>query len=443
MKKNIIRFISLATAFILVIGVTACDNTEPTTGTSESGSESAEKITISFKSYFTEGENAEAISVAYHQIMDEFLAENSDVELDEELLAHDAYETKMMALHASESLPDMFQLKAQWVKTFNDNDQIGEMDAFLDADTEWRSGFVEGAFEEFKIDGKTYGIPYQLATVTNLFYNKGIFDECGITTFPTNLEEFEAAIVTLKEKGYIPITAGNLGGWFLDVCFFRGILDRYAGSEWSVNLEKNTGSKFTDDVFVDALEQFKRIADMDAFNDDLNSIDYMQMRNHFYNREAAMMFDGSGGILPFSQEAPAEILAETEITVLPELTGGKSIGTPGTAGWSLGYNSKVTDKQKPIVGEILKALSSEKHAGIIAANNGFPAVNPGDYDKSKLSSLTIKYNTMLETVPITTLANLQPSVLQVLYDGLQEIMIGAKTPQELANALQTEMDALE
>jgi raffinose/stachyose/melibiose transport system substrate-binding protein len=266
-----------------------------------------------------EGETAEATAVAYHQIMDKFLEENKHVTLEEEILAHDAYEQKVISLAAANDLPDLFQFKALWVSNFVNNGLAGEVNSFLDADPEWKSGFIEGTFDEFTVDGKIYAVPYQVATVANLFYNKGIFEEVGIKTFPKNMTEFKEAIKILKDNGYIPITAGNKGGWFVDVCIFRGILDRYAGPEWSVSITKRTGAKFTDPEFVAALRELKEIAELGAFNDDINSIDYMQMRNYFYTRKAAMMLDGSGGILPFTQEAPESIINETEITVLPPL----------------------------------------------------------------------------------------------------------------------------
>jgi raffinose/stachyose/melibiose transport system substrate-binding protein len=95
-----------------------------------------------------------------------------------------------------------------------------------------------------------------------------------------------------------------------------------------------------------------------------------------------------------------------------------------------------------VVEKILKALSSQEYARIVAENNGFPAVNPGEYDKSKLSPLTVKYNEMLAKYPVTFLANLDPAVLEVLYGGLQEILIGTVTPEDLAERLQEEMDNL-
>ncbi len=444
MKKNLLKIFSLLLALTLILGVAACDKGgETSKDPADSKTDTGEEITISFKNYFMGGDKAEAPAVAYHAMMEEFKANNKNVKFDEEILAHDAYEDKMMTLQASNELPDMFQLKEQWVKTFEANGLIGTMDDFLAADSAWKGGFVDGSFEEFTLNGKIYGIPFQFATVTNLFYNTEIFEECGITDFPETIDELIDAIKIFKDKGYIPITAGNDGGgWFLDVCFYRGILDRYAGPEWNAGIADDT-AKFTDKEFVDALKMFKTIADLDAFNDDVNSIDYMEMRRHFYQGKAAMMFDGSGGILPFSQEAPEEILAVTDITIWPQLPGGKSTGTPGTFGWSLGYSSKVEGAKKQVVGEVLKALSGQKYAAIVAENNGLPAANPGDYNKSNLSDLMVKYNNVIETTNITSLANIQPAVLGVLYGGLQEVMLGQKTPEALAQELQDEQDSLD
>jgi len=444
MKKNrtgkimlLLVMITLVTSGMLFAG----GGQEAETETPQKEEPAVENITLTFAGYFTK-ENAEANAIAFHESKEKYLKEHPNVTIDEEILAHDSYETKMMAMAASGEVPDFFQLKATWIENFIDNDLIEPLDDLIKSDSAWKNNFYPGAFADFTFNNKIYGIPYQIVTVSNLLYNKGIFEECGIDAFPSNKEDFENAIKTLRAKGFIPITAGNKGGWFLDVVVFRGILDRYADTEWKQSMINGRGAKLTDPEFVNALKELKKWGDLNAFNEDLNSIDYMQMRNHYFNRKAAMMMDGAGGMKPISDSAPEEILNETVVTVLPPLAGGTPNGNPSTAGWSLGYYKHIDAAKKEVVWDLLKYLSNRAHAKIIVENNGFPAMNPGEYDQSKLSDLTNKYNAMLNNAVMTPLINFPPAVLQVLYSGLQEMMIGQISPEELAEKLQTELESL-
>lgn len=448
MKRFISGLLAIVILSVLVIGTAGCgtsnkNNTEDTQQTTQQGTQQAEAkpVKLTFKNYFVQGSNAEAPALAYRQTMDKFLAENKNITLDEEVLAHDSYEQKMMVESAASNLPDLFQLKANWIPTFNDNGLIGDMTEFMNNDPDWAAGFQEGSMDEFKLEGVTYGIPYIIATVSNLFYNKAIFEEIGYKEFPKDMAELDEAIKTLREKGYIPITAGNMEGWFIDVCFFRSFVDRYAGPEWNRSMMNKAGAKFTDPEFVAALNHMKKYVEMDAFNEDINSLDYIQGRSHFYNGKAAMLFDGNGGILPYTQEAPKEILDNMEVVPMPKLEGGKSDGLPGTAGWSIGYSAKADKEKLPAIEKILKVVGSSDFANIIAENSGTPAYKTTDYDKSKLPELMNKYNEMITNVPVTFMASFSPAVNEVMYTGLQEILIGKTTPEALAQKLQAAYEA--
>lgn len=73
--------------------------------------------------------------------------------------------------------------------------------------------------------------------VGGVFYNRDIFEDCGITKTPTTWEEFMAACQTMVDKGYQPMA---LDGAY--AAFFAGYhFERYLGEARVTELSKNGG----------------------------------------------------------------------------------------------------------------------------------------------------------------------------------------------------------
>jgi len=429
MKKLIIL------AMILALSVTAAF----ASGSKEAdtGSKSDNKIEISFSGYLVNGDGAEAAAVAFDSVRTQFLKDNPNVVWNEDMLAHDQYSNKVIVDASGDNLSDIFMVKAEWINNWVENEYLGSMNDFLDNDEEWVAGFAPNVFSEFTRNNNVYGIPYRIDTTANLFYNEEILKECGITEFPKDLEEFREVVRIIRNKGFIPITAGNLGGWFVDICIFRAFVDRFCGNEWNASMNmKNGEAAFTDKVFIDALKEFEGLVKDGAFNSDINSIDFIQGYTNFYQGKAAMLFDGSGGILPHTMTAPAEIVEAMKVTKLPDMKGGKGTGIPGTAGWAIAYNKNVAPEKLPIIEKFVKAIGSSDFANIQAVNSGTHAYKTSEIDTSKISPLMNEYNKMMETVPMNLAVTFSPAVLDVMYSGLQEIIIRTTTPEALAEKLQ-------
>lgn len=396
-----------------------------------------QKTKISFSGYLVTGDGAEAAAIAFDSIRTKFLEENPNVVWEEDMLAHDQYSNKIIVDASGDNLPDIFMVKAEWVNNWVENEYMGTLNAFLNNDTEWASGFAPNVFSEFTRDNNVYGMPYRIDTTANLFYNEEILKACGINTFPASLKEFREAVRTIRSHGYIPITAGNLGGWFVDICIFRAFVDRFCGDDWNQAMHLKTGeAAFTDKEFIDALEEFEGLVKDRAFNDDINSIDFIQGYTNFYQGKAAMLFDGSGGILPHTQDAPKEIVDNMRVTKLPEMENGKGVGIPGTAGWAIAYKKNVSPEKLLIIEKFFKAIGSSEFANIQAENNGTHAYQTSNVATSKITPLMNEYNKMMETVPMNLAVTFSPAVLDVMYSGLQEIIIEVITPNELAQKLQ-------
>lgn len=452
MKKNIFKCLTLFIAVLMVFSLAACGSSANTDKSASSGSASQESasadnsqkpVELSFIHMFPV-EDTEGNAIAFHKAMDKFKAANPNITINEEPLSHDNYETKVRTLAAGNELPDIFIVKGSMTKMFIDNKLINPVDDILNKDTEWKDSFLQGAFNDFIVDGKNYGIPFQMLNTHLIYYNKQIFNDAGITTFPTTWSDFVAAINKLKAKGITPISLGNKGNWVAESCILSTLGDRFTGVDWFNSIKDKKGAKFTDPEFIKALTALQDLAKMGAFNSDLNSIDNMQQKTPYYAGKAAMFMEGNWAIGSVVSDAPKEIQDNTELALLPAVDGGKGDAMENSAGaaWAYNVNSSLSGEKLTAALKVLKAVTDSDYATIAVESNAFPASNPKSIDKSKLAPLSLKYLDLaakIKAVPIYD-AQLPAELIQVMNTGLQDLLINGITPEELAKKIQAEYE---
>ena len=454
MKKKAFRVFALFIAVLVLFSMAACgSNNSGTAGDpkentgGEQGSaapdNSQKPVTLSFLHMFPK-ENTEGNTIAFLKVIDKFKSENPKIVINEEPLNHDNYETKIRTLAAGNELPDIFIMKGSMTNMFIENKLINSVDDVLNKDTEWKSGFLQGAFDDFVVDGKTYGIPFQMLNTHLIYYNKQLFADAGIASFPTTWKDFEDAINKIKAKGVTPISLGNKGNWVAESCILSTLGDRFTGVDWFNSIKAKKGARFTDPEFVKALAALQGLAKMGAFNSDLNSIDNMQQKTPYYNGKAAMFMEGNWAIGSVISDAPKDIQENTELALLPAVDGGKGDPMENSAGaaWAYNVNAKLTGEKLDAAFKVLKAVTDTDYAEVAIESNAFPASNPKDIDKSKLAPLTAKYLDLaakIKPVPIYD-AQLSADVIQVMNTGLQELLINSVSPEDLAKKIQAEYE---
>jgi raffinose/stachyose/melibiose transport system substrate-binding protein len=404
------------------------------------------KVKISFIHFFKQDDpNADANNKTFYQMFAKFRAANPGVEFDVEDMVHDTYETKMKTLAAGNEMPDLFLIKGSWIDNFISNGLVKPMNGMLDSNSAWRDNFNAGAFDEFKRNGSDiYGIPFQLFSSHLILYNSAAFAKAGIRSFPKTWKDFESAISALKAKGYTPISLGNKAKWVAESCILSTLGDRFTGSAWFYSVRDRKGAKFTDPDFVRALDAFQRLAKSGAFNSDLNSIDDNQQKTLYINGKSAMFMDGAWSIPVLISIAPPDVVKDTHLAILPSVPGGK--GDPssvsGGSGWGYAINAGVTPEKEKAIGKLIAALTGAEAARATIENNGQPAGRTASYDKSKVAPLSNEYFALVSKLKFTPIYDIQLNapVIEVMNSGLQELLIGTVTPQQLAARIQAEYE---
>jgi raffinose/stachyose/melibiose transport system substrate-binding protein len=404
-----------------------------------------EPITLTFSHFWTDPESGSGLLVQNR--LAAFKEQYPNVTVDLQTLSHDEYLTKFRVLASGDELPDVFIMNADQTTPLSGGGQLLDITEDLEADTPWRDLQNPGGMVEWTRDGTVYGMPAQMIITHTIYWNKDIFAEVGLSEFPSTWEDLKAAIVTLKEAGYTPIALGSKAGWPLFDCLFGTLAFRSIGLDWYNQLLAHE-VKFTDPEFVAALNSFKELVDIGAFNADATSLDNAQARALYYNKEASMFIEGNWAIGEgVALEAPEDVRDATGLAIWPAVPGGKGAANEVTwaAGWGWGLSSKLEGAKRDAAVALVKALSDEDYGRERTEMGQAAAQNVTDYDASKLPALLVEHNAMSQNwqaVPILTLG-FPTSVTDVLSTGLQEIITGQATPEEVAADVQTEYEDYE
>lgn len=103
---------------------------------------------------------------------------------------------------ATDDLPDMGMFYTpQWIQAkCNGLDKIVDLSGI-----DCMSEYDDTVLDAYTVDGKLCAIPINTSIIAGMWYNKDVFDACGIKDLPTTHEELLQDCQTIKDAGYTPI----------------------------------------------------------------------------------------------------------------------------------------------------------------------------------------------------------------------------------------------
>ncbi len=456
MKKKILAILMAA---VMCVAAAGCGNgnvavvDDGDNGTEEASTpvEEAEvtedgKIVISILTDVSRSVVGESgYGTGFYTALDEWQEAHPEVEISIEEMDQTSYQTKITALGSADDMPDIFMLKGSWTKNFVNNGWVQDLTADLDADPEWRDAYIEGAYDNATLDGKIYGVPRESLSTGLIFYNSDMWAEIGYEEFPATWDELLDAVDKFQEKGVTAFVMGNKPNWPAESCWLSTLGDRFTGVEWTNSILNGDGAKFTDDEFVAALTAFQELADRGAFNADINSIDDQEQQTVYYNKKAAAIANGTWFIPSVDNAAPEDVKAATKLAILPPVNGGTDRQNTVSGGcvWFTSLSSQVQDAAKrELCVDLIKALTGKKVADITASYGGVTPWKTPEYDASSLPQLYTEYLELMESVVNVPVYDscMDSGVIETMNQGLQSLLIGEKTPEDLANEIQLEQD---
>jgi raffinose/stachyose/melibiose transport system substrate-binding protein len=373
--------------------------------------------------------------------MEQFLAQNPDIAIEEQKIPRDQYTTRLKTQAAAKELPNVF---VSWpnmqAREYIEAGLLSDINDLLAREKAWSDAILPIAKDQFTVDGKTYSVGMGVSVTSLFFYNKDLFKKYNVKV-PTTYDELKTAIKTFKAQGIIPLALGNKARWPAQSEMISIIGSLVTGDPWLFDaIAGRNGAKFTDDIFISALNIMKELADMEAFNSDYNSIDDVQVRGYFYREEAAMMINGTWVITDMIDNLSDEMKDKIEIITFPMIAGGK--GTPesfsGVSSTGLVINAQNTPEQKAAAEKLIFFLTNDDAQKMymdyyipVSSKTVEPDLSNTDKIYAKLVT-AMKAHPNMVTVYDSALTSEQTEIIN---NGLQSIMLGLETPKQVAEEL--------
>ncbi|AYB44953.1 ABC transporter substrate-binding protein [Paenibacillus lautus] len=412
----------------------AAEGDAPKTETTPPAEEKKDEAApVSLRVFSTFG-GTDAAREAFQAALDEFTKEHPNVKIDNDTMSanDDGFRTKVNTDMNSGNEPDLlFYFIGADAEGFVNAGKVVPLNEILDADADWKNGFIPDALELAKQkDGNIYAAPLT-GFYEGLFVNKKIFEENGLE-LPTDWAKLTTAVKALSAKGIIPLSVPFDQSHYL----IEHTILSAAGPEG-----QNKGLlDGIDPNWEKAYAAMKELYDLGAFPKDAATIDLSMSGNYYSEGLAAMTIEGSWAIGGWSDETRDN----STVLPFPTVPGGAGSGNDIVGGFGSGfYLSKATyddAAKKEAAIALLKHLTSPASIQKIAsANGGTPAadVEVTGLPQVALDGFAMAAKAASISAPVDskvsqeTFGNLRASV--------QPVVEGKKTPtQAIEEAKKTE-----
>lgn len=336
MKRKIVSAI-LAVAMVATM-VVGCGSKGAETG---SGSDDG-KVTLKVFSNLPDRKNGQGL--VEQTIIDEYMKENSNVNIEVEALDEEAYKTKFKA-YAMEGMPDVVSIWGQ--PSFLDEVIEAGVLAELNQSDYEDYGFVEGSLDGYTYDGKLYGLPRN-TDIAVFYYNQKMFEDNGWEV-PQTYDELLALADKINAAGITPVAMDGGDGWPMAI-YLSDLLYKLTGSDYSTIIsDAISNGDFSASELQQATELMKDAADAKLFQNGYDSQDYGTAMNLFTNGQAAMFYMGSWETsMATNKDIPEDIRTNIRVFTMPTVTDGKGTATDIAAwnggGYAVSANSEVKEE---------------------------------------------------------------------------------------------------
>jgi len=352
------------------------------------------------------------------------------------------YSQKVIAAARAKTLPDIFGILGE-KKTLSAFIKAGYILNLSPYMKEWQDTFYPQtlrivAFNEkntYGVGAGIYGVPIDTA-IMQFIYNKTLFREAGLDPekSPETVEEFIAWAQTIQEK---TSATGFICGWG------EGWLLNALATEWAINsmgedkfLKTLEGKiPYTDPDWINVFSLFAKLKDSGILASNIVTMTNKEAEAAFAEGKAAFSFNGSWSVNAYKQLSES---LDYGFFSLPKASSDHPIKVWGGAGSSFMVDPNSPKKDSAI--KFLKWLSAKKQQGFLAKEtNNLPAIKDVD---EKLPPIL---KSLLGTFGSLTHPNIWPKnedsrVIEIMNSGLQQIIMGLKTPEQVAGEIQNKKE---
>lgn len=407
---------------------TVADTTETTEAVTETTAEAMEPVTIEWWHI----ENNDPGLSLWQEVADEYMAQHPNVTINITVQENEAFKSALQTNMQAGDVPDIFQSWGGGV--LREQADAGLVQDISALAAPWIDQLEPGALSTMEVDGKLYGVPWDLGVV-GFWYNKTLFADAGIDAPPATWDELLADVQLLQDAGITPISLGAGDKW--PAMFWYAYLAlRIGGAD--VMQQAAIDQNFNDPAFLTAGEELQRLIALEPFQAGFLAAPWDGPDGQaaiIANGEAAMHLMGHWA--PGTQSANGPDLAATgELGwfPFPGLEGGA--GDPADAfGGGNGY--AVGRDAPPEAIDFLGYLTSVDVARRLGATGSRLPVTIGSEDSITDPNLVdvIKGRGAAPYVQLYLDQAYPPEVGAAVNDVIQTLFAGTGTPEDVVAAV--------
>ncbi len=379
-----------------------------------------------------------AVGGALTEVVDGIVAgfekENPDIKVNA-IYSGNYDDTRVRALSALNSgepaqLAVMFSIDAY---DLIEQDLIVPFDDLVE-DKAWLDSFYPALMANGKIEGKTWGIPFQRSTIV-AYYNKDMFREAGLDpeSPPTTWYDLISMGKKLTNDDTYGIMIPSTGYpyWMFQALAIQNGVEVMAGDGLSTS--------FDDPAVVDTLEFWKSLS-ADHGVMPTGTVEWGTLRQAFLEGQTAMMWHSTGNLTAVKKNAEFDF----GVAMLP---GNKRLGSP-TGGGNFYIFKDTSDEEKAAALKLIEYMTAPEQAAEWSISTGYMGVSPAAYETEALKSYTEEFPPALVARNQLEHAVAEFSTFETarvrdgLNNAIQSALTGAKTPEEALSEAQKAADRL-
>jgi ABC-type glycerol-3-phosphate transport system substrate-binding protein len=304
-------------------------------------------------------------------------------------------------LALANDLPDIFQISPPELRSLDKTGKLMDFAPALNKDAAWKSSFNSGVFHAISNAGHIWGIP-ETRDALGIYYNKTIFRQAGISSFPTTWTAFESDCQKIKAAGK---TCFAMDGDWVTLLMWANLIGTQPGGAAFLDGGISNGNYATNPAVVKATETLKQWHKNGFINSDAFSGEYQNAATAFVRSQAAMIANGPWMVNSDikTKNATPGLYQQLGYEISPGWTADKRglivISAEGS------YASGTTDarKQQAVIA-FMKFLTSHNQAlSQIKIEGAWPAVKftPTPSEQKGLEPLAVALVKRANTVPLT------------------------------------------
>ncbi|RKY36632.1 MAG: hypothetical protein DRP78_03175 [Candidatus Omnitrophota bacterium] len=427
MENRIFRFLSIVVCAVIFFS--------PTSGCVSKSSQKDSKPALVIWHWMSDREDT------LQQIAQQYETETG-VKVEFQLFApSEAYGNKVRASAQTDTLPDIYGILAETrdYASFIKAGFVEDLTPYMEANNAlWKKQFFKKALSmdtfvkdnQFDVLPGIYGVPIDVTNIQFL-YNKDLFAKAGLDTNkpPRTFEQFKAVAKKLKENNI----QGLVSGWG-EIWMINCLADNFA---WNIMGQDKILATikgevpYTDPDWIKVFSLFDEMGKSGLLASGMITMVNKHAEQTFANQRAALAFNGSWCVNVYKGMNPD---LNYGVFLPPKISDKYPVVVWGGAGSSFKVNAKSKHKEAAI--KFLKWITEKKQQIFLSKEtHNLPS------NRNALSNLSphLKQfaSAMKNTVHPSQLPNSEyPRVIETMGKGIQLIIIGQQTPEELAQKMQ-------